>query len=602
MGIPHVHVVEGCHPHKFNLFFFQKKKQQQQQKMFKASAEKNAPYIPPNGKTFDIIYTGLLPDGKDDDGNPKVRKENAPKLFSGIALTSAEITMTKRKPKNAPPPPYDPTVESVEAFKRSIVLKCFISINTWVYGGIYRVPGVTWSRYLDPKRGESLLSFDAPVLQELRGATVASYLKDAPFETYALMPEDMRTLETYNDEGDNKVFFVKLFSRKDNTWIKDQPMNSLYGQIVKFKPEKECFIVEPKERPKSIILANGKDKSLQVGCVQCFGEGEASTKRILLYTRLYKETLEQFQLFEDENTFDWPDLGKVLLDHICGTLVCTLNRKKTGALDLSDELNDNYGVVKVHSYLEVDLATTVKRAGFRISLEHVKMIFANRKFCKPILKKFNVTWVNAINLLTYNATQAEKLMAHPNVMFYVVCNHEFMMPDVREKAAALTSAELYQCVINSAEAPMQFYAEKPDGSMGQELDTPIVAVYALVDPSKYAEGEVVPHILNVFSAKRVEPTQTVRPPTAASAAVVQASSSSSSSSSAGPSKRARHETDQPVAELSPEQFMLELQQQQQQQETAPVSIPVSPTTNVEDSTEEKKPKKKKSKEPKESAQ
>ena len=170
--------------------------------MFKAFQEKKHYGTVINGVDLVVMFTGLiLPKASDVAGAEAAssanggsvaasapvtttttavaskKKEPPPQRYSTIPLISADLKMIVSQPKNGPTPLYDYSLVHVEACERFAFFKCWDRAVSWVYGGIYDVPGVTWSSYVSEKYAKAFISLECKQMREKVGASQRIYKK-----------------------------------------------------------------------------------------------------------------------------------------------------------------------------------------------------------------------------------------------------------------------------------------------------------------------------------------------------------------------------------------------------------------------------------------
>jgi hypothetical protein len=464
---------------------------------FAPFAQPKRPSHPSNGKNVYIMFKqhikpqervapAVVPGAVLPLLNNKAKKP-PPRRFSCMILNPTTLQVMYEK--NKPDTHVDTSTLALLPFTEAF-FACF-GLQDCKKCGIYTIPAATFSRYLDPKDGLLKNSLNAPEVLPRQGDSISRYLAGAPFEATAIPFSEVRSsieVGTYSAGETYKMFFVSLQPQMEvaGKWFPNQPTNTVYGQIPNFLMETTSFEYEDIEKKKHPFLAISKDLDLQVFVQQIDPAGVAH--KLLVMTRLYEETIDRFQLHELDGVYDWVILGHKFVPYLQGTMICTVAREATSKLVVIPEMLATFaGVVKAWTNLEVDLAKTVRPIGIPISAQHAKQMVENTQFRKPMAKKFDLSWTNAVNLLTCaDLNNAMKWLNHPNMVFYVVCNHGMSRNDI----ASLNDPDMaFRCIMGDPTCPVEarYVTGRPVA----------FAVYAMVDETKYPVGQV-PTLLSML--------------------------------------------------------------------------------------------------------
>ena len=425
-----------------------------------------------------------------------------PAIFNGIAL---EDVIVHEKTASSPP---QTTV--LLAFKEVTVFKMFnLDVESLHIGGIYKVSGLMSQSWTNQATGKTFHSLMASSLTAVSD-TLDEYLKAVSFDKIALSMKDVCTKDQAFDAdkpvGD--LFVVKLQPQiQGSNCFLHQPIRTLYGQIPNWnnpKLDEQCIAWKEKggvSIPGLVGGAYGVNCNLRIALRQ--KKQENDVKRILLMTRLYKESFWRLQTSDDE----WiSGLGIVFAPNLQGNLICTPQREKTAAMKqggsstssssssssaclelniggkmvsmaqrekteaIGTEEEAEYGpdgILQATAFLDLNVAETVKSAGVRISAKAAMHLYTAHH---NNTGKFELSSVNAVNLLRCEDVRAKKWLVREEMAFYVVMNHTW------------TPWEL---------------TEVEKGNVG--CVPSLMALYAMVDDSKFAPGQELPTLLDMLS-------------------------------------------------------------------------------------------------------
>lgn len=455
--------------------------------------------IPPQGIQTPILYMGELKRGED---APPL-KENAPNSFIGLPLIKVDLAFRKGKLDKADRPekyPIGPFGQTLSGFRT------YMDLSELDVLAPYDVPGLTYSLYKDDKKVEytkPLTSFMAPFLQPVMGGRVEDYLSGVPFENYSIHQEDLRTGIMYDPEdGRCGVFVAKLYPHDDPIVDTDSPVvppNTILARIPPYDWSETCFSYKDKAKVRhaALMFVNGEDKfDLQIQLFQYNAAADGTALpplRIQVFSKLYEETIKQFQFFDDD---EWYVLGKAVVPHLTGTIVGSVNHQKTMELVVpSETYHECSGICWANLNVHVDLAATIRKGGFKLDTEHARAMFDMKEYHKPMANPRRLNMSNAVNLYTCDAKKAAFWANDPRMEFYLIANH-----DMSEKNCALVRSR------GSAFTYQLFTKNSIELMPGIDLDAykdlnnvyKVLALYAMFNPAKFDKDVKLPHIESIL--------------------------------------------------------------------------------------------------------
>jgi hypothetical protein len=144
----------------------------------------------------------------------------------------------------------------------------------------------------------------------------------------------------------------------------------------------------------------------------------------------------------------------------------------------------------------VDVAKTVRACGIKISAKLAEEEYNARK--KPLATQpLQLLHVKGYNVFAYDEAKVKAWLASEYVSFYMVTNHELNWKrfdnlcklDEAQQVRLLTGKEIHP--------DFDCYPMTREGKL---LAPPVVALYVVVDESKFAPGEDIPTLLDLATA------------------------------------------------------------------------------------------------------
>jgi hypothetical protein len=402
----------------------------------------------------------------------------------------------------------EPAKYHVIPFAESMIMKTYSPPGDEMKGAVFTVKAATYGAYYkdDPESPyqNALISLNAPSFMPMPANTkLADFFMEENFEQRRITREMLFTQDGYQGYSDprnaiRKPFFADLqvMSGKGEIAWENAAPGTVYARFAKFTPcEGNCYYKNQKEEkfPAIVGYTDGKADDLDIYVQQRDLNGVFL--RFINRTRLFQEVVDKFQLAVDlqSNEHNWFYLGPNLISALCGTMMTVIKPKQTSQLNLLHEFKVADGVVYTQTFINPDLARTVKGAGIKLSPE-----FARQFYLHPTIRKrafnpnsgYHVGTSNAVNLLTSHQDKAEKYLMCPNVEFYAVTNHRMEELDM-ELVSELAEEERFRVlmgeVVNRCSAR---YADK---------EKIIGALYVVVNDTKLQEDGVsrIPHITEI---------------------------------------------------------------------------------------------------------
>lgn len=421
--------------------------------------------FPDQGKNIHVFFGGRLPARKDappeKDGTPgkyiliplkttdlefnapaKNRKESEAALFHEMQRLNIPAILPGSNGM------YGGDLEKREkckyrlnAFGESIIVKSYNIPSTLEKGDICLAKGVTFGAYRDPQSeyDSAMISVDVPAFVEITPTvSISKFMSTETFTSCSLLKTDLHLKVGYDPKGKSrKVFIAELVPMRnvDTNLYEYQPPGTLLARFADFKPKGTNMYYINKAKVKFMALMgydNDKVGDLDVYVRQRDMNGEDLT--VLVRTRIFIESLKRFQLpIDPGGKFIWIDLGPGLTPFISGTVIFTVDPKETEKMLLKDEFEYADGVLYTNTFVELNVAKTVKGAGFKFSPAHARQFMDH-----PVIRKRSflpsatlaIGGANAVNLLTCPMDKAQQFLDNPHVEFYVVTNHGMQEVDL----------------------------------------------------------------------------------------------------------------------------------------------------------------------------
>ena len=318
----------------------------------------------------------------------------------------------------------------LRALEQTVIVSVFMSPEQragLVRGGIYRVDGLYQQAYQGEGKDEPFISCTAHSLT----------YKGASFKDYEAI-------------GDRPLVAERDFPRGDLTGYTGRLQKKYYFASIELGEGKGRFLnlsddvvpewrYTPHEQKVAIdVLCGGREGVNQLAA-QLFIPMNTPCRAL---TKVYQGSgLELLQC-------EWSTLAHIVVPHLHGYLLATVDREETGRLDGGGDEED---LVALNSVLRPDVAKTVKACGRPVSLGFVKDEFVtvastlsdfSAIMSKPLYPNIKIAQVNGLNLLSFlgNGEYLEQAIKRGWMELWMVANwygpedvaeHDKVMADVR---------------------------------------------------------------------------------------------------------------------------------------------------------------------------